>query len=100
MWNELRSPPAPRSSAPLLPLRTPSHLHSAAHQDALSPAALETIRQGCDTTIRRVVEHDPQRRGNRDSHRYSFANSAVHFGCAAEWSVLIDCEPVRSRRYE
>ena len=69
-------------------------MHWTAHQDALSPAALETIRQGCDTTIRRVVEHDPQRRGNRDSHRYSFANSAVHFGCAAEWSVLIDCEPV------
>lgn len=65
-----------------------------ATQDALTSEALDTIREGCDTTIRNILEHDPERRGNRDSHRYSFAASAQKFGCAHHWSVLIDCPPV------
>lgn len=56
-------------------------------QDALTREALDTIREGCDTTIRKILQHDPDRRGNRDSHRYSFAGSPQKFGCARNWCV-------------
>ena len=49
-----------------------------------------TIQQGCDTVIRKMLEQDPARLGNRGSHRYSFGNAPAYFGFAREWSVLID----------
>jgi hypothetical protein len=68
-------------------------------KDALTPEALATIRDGCDSTIRKILQHDPERRGNRDSHRYSFAGSPQKFGCAQNWcapSVLSSLGGVRS----
>lgn len=53
----------------------------------MAPEALATIREGCDTTIRNMLQHDPERRGNRDSHRYSFASAPQKFGCAQNWCV-------------
>eukprot|EP01043_Picozoa_sp_COSAG02_P040679 COSAG02_NODE_3312_length_6955_cov_2.028151_6_plen_148_part_00 len=63
-------------------------------KDALVPEALATIRDGCDSTIRAILEHDPERRGNRDSHRYSFAGSPQKFGCAHNWCVTPRYPPV------
>ena len=39
-------------------------------KDVLSPERLETIRAGCAGTITEMVALDPQRLGNRGSHRY------------------------------
>ena len=81
---------------------------------ALDEERLGTIRRGCDHVIREMVTRDPARVSNRGSHRYlpslpsplrlgdqlsclvwaggrySFGHAMTFFGCAAEWSVLID----------
>jgi hypothetical protein len=60
-------------------------------KDCLSPKRLEMIRDGCEQTIRKMVELDPMRLGNRGSHRYSFGHAPHHFGCASHWaSALVD----------
>jgi hypothetical protein len=59
-------------------------------RNALDAARLETIKAGCDHVIREMVALDPERLGNRGSHRYSFGAAASHFGSAGAWSVLID----------
>ena len=59
-------------------------------KDALDEERQRTIKRGCDKVIRELLARDPQRIGNRGSHRYSFGSSPAFFGCAAEWSVLID----------
>jgi hypothetical protein len=60
-------------------------------KDCLSPERLEAIRAGCDKVIREMVKLDPQRLGNRGSHRYSFGHAPHHFGGAANWaSTLVD----------
>lgn len=63
-------------------------------KDCLDAQRLESLRSGCDEVIRHVVAADPQRRGNRDSHRYSFAGAAVQFGCVDRWACTVDCPPV------
>ena len=40
-------------------------------KDVLDEARLETIRQGCEIAIREMVGRDPNRSGNRGSHRYT-----------------------------
>jgi hypothetical protein len=59
-------------------------------KDALDPERLERVKCGCDHVIRKMLELDPERLGNRGSHRYSFGNSCAHFGAAAEWALMID----------
>ena len=63
-------------------------------RNCLRGPELEKLRAGCDTVIRRMLEHDPARQGNRDSHRYSFAGAAVEFGCVEAWACTVDCPPV------
>ena len=60
-------------------------------KDCLTAERLENIRDGCEKTIRRMVELDPLRLGNRGSHRYSFGHAPHHFGYASHWaSALVD----------
>eukprot|EP01048_Picozoa_sp_COSAG05_P010375 COSAG05_NODE_908_length_6643_cov_2.923441_8_plen_305_part_00 len=60
-------------------------------KDCLEAERLEMIREGCENTIRKMVELDPRRLGNRGSHRYSFGHAPHHFGCANNWaSALVD----------
>ena len=40
-------------------------------KDVLDEARLEKIRQGCEVAIREMVGRDPNRSGNRGSHRYT-----------------------------
>lgn len=63
-------------------------------KDCLDADQLERLRAGCDEVIRQVVAADPERRGNRDSHRYSFGGAAVEFGCVDRWVCTVDCPPV------
>ena len=63
-------------------------------KDCLDPERLESLRTGCDQVIRQILAVDPERRGNRDSHRYSFAGAAVEFGCVDQWMCTVDCPPV------
>ena len=64
-------------------------------KDCLDAESREALRSGCDAVIRRIVTADPQRRGNRDSHRYSFAGAAVEFGHVEQWALAtVDCPPV------
>ena len=52
------------------------------------------IRAGMDTVIRQMLAQDPQRVGNRGSHRYSFGVANAFYGCQRAWSVLIDPPPL------
>ncbi len=63
-------------------------------KNCLNPERLEILRTGCDDVIRQVVAADPDRRGNRDSHRYSFGGAAVQFGHVDRWACTVDCPPV------
>ncbi len=63
-------------------------------KDCLTPAQLEQVRAGAAHTIQEMVKLDPQRVGNRGSHRYCFANAFNHFGHMADWALLIDPPPV------
>lgn len=40
-------------------------------KDVLDESRLEKIRQGCEIAIREMVGRDPNRSGNRGSHRYT-----------------------------
>jgi hypothetical protein len=64
-------------------------------KDVLDKERLAKIRRGCEICIREMVGRDPDRRGNRGSHRYSFGGATAHFGLQDEWSVLLDPPPVR-----
>jgi hypothetical protein len=67
-------------------------------KDALDTERLAKIRRGCEIAIREVVGRDPERSGNRGSHRYSFQDNGTpgspgaiaHFGLQDYWSVLLD----------
>ena len=59
-------------------------------KDVLDDERLAKIRQGCEIAIREMVGRDPERSGNRGSHRYSFGSAPAHFGLQEYWSVLID----------
>ena len=53
-------------------------------------ARLATIRAGLERVIRAMCALDPQRIGNRGSHRYSFGGAVGALGEEAAWSVLVD----------
>jgi hypothetical protein len=59
-------------------------------KDVLDEARLSKIRKGAEIAVREMVGRDPERSGNRGSHRYSFGAAPAHFGLQAEWAVLID----------
>ena len=46
------------------------------------------MARGCDIAVREMCARDPERLGNRGSHRYSFAGA--HKAVVPELSVLID----------
>ena len=53
-------------------------------------ARLATIRAGLERVIRAMCALDPQRIGNRGSHRYSFGGAVGALGEEPAWSVLVD----------
>lgn len=59
-------------------------------RSVLDSERLERIREGCDITIRKMMEFDPERVGSRGSHRYTFGGAPFHFGCARHWAALLD----------
>eukprot|EP01048_Picozoa_sp_COSAG05_P002728 COSAG05_NODE_117_length_17936_cov_137.220945_7_plen_344_part_00 len=59
-------------------------------KDVLSQERLAKIRRGAEICIREMVGRDPERSGNRGSHRYSFGSAPAHFGLQDYWSVLKD----------
>lgn len=56
----------------------------------LSPERLAAVRRAAIHVVSEMVALDPDRLGNRGSHRYSFARAPFQFGCAEEWALLID----------
>ncbi len=65
-------------------------------RDALNSERLDFLQKGCDRVIREMLELDPQRIGNRGSHRYSFgaASKTGHLMHHPEWAMLLDLETV------
>lgn len=61
-------------------------------RDVLTPAQVEFLRAGCEAVVEEIVALDPDRLGNRGSHRYSFGSSSVTGGLLhrPEWQMLID----------
>ena len=60
--------------------------------DVLSPDQVDVLRAGCDEVVEAVLAIDPDRSGNRGSHRYSFGavsstGSQLH---RPEWQQLVD----------
>jgi phytanoyl-CoA dioxygenase PhyH len=65
-------------------------------RDALDPDQLEFLRAGCARVIADILAVDPDRTGNRGSHRYSFGGASttgnqLHH---PEWRMLIDLPTV------
>lgn len=58
--------------------------------DALSDAQLAFARAGAERVIKEQTDADPERKGNRGSHRYSFGPQMHH----PEWAMLIDLPTV------
>ena len=63
-------------------------------KECLDAERIATIRAGMERVIRQMLEKDPQRVGNRGSHRYSFGAANAFYGCQREWAVLIDPPPL------
>jgi len=61
-------------------------------RDVLSPEELLAIQQGAAREIKAILEHDPLRKGNRGSHRYSFGSASLTGHCVhmKEWAMLAD----------
>ncbi len=64
--------------------------------DILSAAQVDTLKAGCDEVVRAVLELDPERQGNRGSHRYSFGGSSLTRSQLHHpaWQMLLDIPPV------
>ncbi|MEM7092794.1 MAG: phytanoyl-CoA dioxygenase family protein [Actinomycetota bacterium] len=64
--------------------------------DVLSGAELQRLRDGCAREIDAILALDPEREGNRGSHRYSFGSSSLsgHLVHLPEWAMLIDLPTV------
>ena len=56
----------------------------------LDEQRLTTIREGCAKVVKGVVASDPQRAGNRGSHRYGFDGAVAHFDALSHWACIID----------
>lgn len=61
-------------------------------RDVLDPIQLATMRDGCDRVVDEIISQDPDRAGNRGTHRYSFgdANASGQQLHHPEWQMLID----------
>jgi hypothetical protein len=59
-------------------------------KDVLDEFRLNTVREGVERVVRQIVARDPDRLGNRGSHRYTFANAVAAFGEQAAWAPLVD----------
>eukprot|EP01043_Picozoa_sp_COSAG02_P000187 COSAG02_NODE_3_length_74588_cov_108.368430_26_plen_364_part_00 len=59
-------------------------------KDVLDEVRLRTVREGVERVVRQIVARDPDRLGNRGSHRYTFANAVAAFGEEAAWAPLVD----------
>lgn len=60
--------------------------------DVLNEQELATMRAGCDRVVDEIISKDPEREGNRGTHRYSFgdANESGQQLHHPEWQMLID----------
>lgn len=65
-------------------------------RDALTPEQVEFLRAGVDQAVDDIVALDPDRSGNRGSHRYSFGGSSSTRSMLhrPEWQMLIDVPTV------
>jgi hypothetical protein len=59
-------------------------------KDVLDEQRLQTVRQGVERVVRQIVARDPDRLGNRGSHRYTFGPACEAFGEHAAWAPLVD----------
>lgn len=61
-------------------------------RNALDPQQLEFLRAGVNEVVDAIVALDPERRGNRGSHRYSFGGSSITRSMLhrPEWQMLVD----------
>jgi hypothetical protein len=59
-------------------------------RDVLDADRLAVARAGVEKVVREMVARDPDRLGNRGSHRYTFGSAAEAFGEQGAWSVLVD----------
>lgn len=61
-------------------------------RDVLTPEQVEFLRAGCEEVVEEIVALDPDRLGNRGSHRYSFGEASMTGGQLhrAAWQMLID----------
>jgi ectoine hydroxylase-related dioxygenase (phytanoyl-CoA dioxygenase family) len=55
-------------------------------KNALTPEQLAFARKGAERVIKEQLDADPERKGNRGNHRYSFGPQHHH----PEWAMLID----------
>ncbi|MEO6651853.1 MAG: phytanoyl-CoA dioxygenase family protein [Ilumatobacteraceae bacterium] len=65
-------------------------------RDALTPEQTEVLRAGVDDAVNDILALDPDRSGNRGSHRYSFGGSSITRSMLhrPEWQMLIDLATV------
>ena len=61
-------------------------------RDILTPEQTEFLRSGANEVIADILTLDPERSGNRGSHRYSFGESSLTRAMLhrPEWQMLID----------
>ncbi|MEM7274461.1 MAG: phytanoyl-CoA dioxygenase family protein [Actinomycetota bacterium] len=60
--------------------------------DVLTPSQLERLRAGVSEVVDGILALDPERKGNRGSHRYSFGASSLTRSQLhrPEWQMLLD----------
>jgi hypothetical protein len=65
-------------------------------RDALDPDQTEFLRNGVNEVVDSILALDPDRGGNRGSHRYSFGGSSVTRSMLhrPEWQMLVDLPTV------
>ena len=65
-------------------------------RDVLDADQLQLLRAGVDEAVREIVALDPDRTGNRGSHRYSFGGSSLTRSMLhrSEWQMLVDLPAV------
>jgi ectoine hydroxylase-related dioxygenase (phytanoyl-CoA dioxygenase family) len=65
-------------------------------RDALTPKQLAFLKAGVDQAMHDIIALDPDRSGNRGSHRYSFGGSSITRSMLhlPEWQMLVDLPTV------
>lgn len=61
-------------------------------RDALTPQQVATLKAGVDEVVGEILAINPDRSGNRGSHRYSFGGSSLTRSMLhrPEWQMLVD----------